>query len=68
MSQLKFDKPPDAIYVVEYDLIHGASNKTYRLTQAYLREDNFIKCIDNIKKRNDERIVRVLVYKPEPYK
>jgi len=68
MSKIDFSKLPDAVYVIEYDLDHKASGQTYRLTQAFKREKTFLDAVEVMKKLPDERIVRLLVYKPQPYK
>lgn len=68
MSKIDFTKLPDAVYVIEYDLDHKASGRTYRLTLAFKREKTFLDAIEVMKKLPDERIVRLLVYRPESYK
>jgi hypothetical protein len=67
-ATIDFTKLPDAVYVIEYDLVHKASGKTYRVSQAFKREKNFLDAVEVMKQLPDEHIVRLLVYKPQLYK
>ena len=68
MAQVKFDSAPNAIYVVESEYTHQANGKSYKICYSCLTEKTFLSALDAVRNSKYERLVRALVYKPQPYK